>query len=258
MIDPQENITIGNFLYALGLGVGVSKGASAPPAAVNLLQQTSYDKCLGDVMLHFPGATRLFEFKRRSNTDRDKELEKLHLLQIALGGLPRVQAICRRVHLFVETGAGKNAFAFHVRPYLDLQLQDAGETTFTDFINGLVAEATAAADASGNRDANMYIRDYVCTWGATEGKSSTGLLVTVGSSGGVEYAVLDDLADLDVTGARALKHQVDRHAEQERQIAAYIAYLARQQGQQQSHQATQTRGAAEHERKIDLGNGRRM
>ena len=215
VIDPQENITIGNFLYALGLGVGVRKGLDAPTAAVNLLQQTSYDRVLGDVMLMFPGVTRLFEFKRRSNKDRRKELRKLRLLRVALKDMTTMMAVSRQTHLFVETTPDDDEYAFSVRPYLDLEDTTIGATRFDDFVNALVDEATAEVLPDANRLANVYIRDVMSTWGANIDHSSTGVLVSVGSGGKVHYVVLDDLADLETNAKRARELQIQRFQERE-------------------------------------------
>ena len=215
MIDPQENITIGNFLYALGLGIGIRKGLDAPTAAVNLLQQTSYDRVLGDIMLVFPGITRLFEFKRRSNNDRRKELRKLRLLQGALKDMTTMMAVSRQTHLFVETSDDDGPYAFNVRPYLDLEDSNIGTTTFDDFVNALVDEATAEVPPCASRLSNVYIRDVVSTWGSNVDHSATGLLVSVSSGGGVHYVVLDDLADIETTATRARSLQNRRYQQRE-------------------------------------------
>jgi len=213
LIDPQENVTIGNFLYALGLGVGVRKGLDAPAAAVNLLQQTSYDSALGDIMLMFPGVTRLFEFKRRSNKDRRKELRKLRLLRVALQDMTTLMAVSRQTHLFVETSPAEDEYAFNVRPYLDLEDTTVGATRFDDFVNALVDEATAGVPIDINRLANVYIRDVASTWGSNIEHSSTGVLVSIGAGGKVHYVVLDDLADLERNAAQALEQQIRRFEE---------------------------------------------
>ena len=62
MLTPYENIIIGNFLYSLGLAIG--RSPRPVEACINLTQQTPLDQVLGDVMLQFPGAWRLIEFKR--------------------------------------------------------------------------------------------------------------------------------------------------------------------------------------------------
>ena len=249
MIDPQENITIGNFLYALGLGVGVRKGRYAPPAAVNLLQQTSYDRPLGDVMLQFPGVTRLFEFKRRSNSDRTKEFEKHQLLSAALTGMDDMIEVSRDVHLYVETSAAEDEYAFRVCPYLDLVGPPAASGSFSQFVNDLVDIAVAPERPLANRRANVYIRDFVGTWGSGKSHSSTGLLVCVGATGDVHYAVVDDLADLTRTGAQARDLQIQRFLEIQTMHVRMIALqeqlhamtLERQQMQTRLHEQSLTR-----------------
>ncbi|MDP6008078.1 hypothetical protein ACLHT5_11360 [Pseudomonas aeruginosa] len=60
-----ENITIGNFLFALGYAIrDLQQGSkSAAVGSVNLLQQTPADRLLADVLLNFGGVARLLEFK---------------------------------------------------------------------------------------------------------------------------------------------------------------------------------------------------
>lgn len=229
MVDPQENIAIGNFLYGLGLCIGVKAGTGAPYAAVNLLQQTSYDKALGDVMLSFTGATRLLEFKRRRNPA--KERSKHSLICAALQHLPQKCATSRVVHWYVETAPGRGDFVFDACPYLDMRDRSVKRTEFKRFVDELVTEALASVPKIAAHLANEYVRDVVETWGAAGPHSATGLLVSVSGNGGLAYAVVDDLADLGRTGTKCLELQAQRH-------------LAIEQAMHASHVAQQHRQAA--------------
>ena len=66
-----ENVIIGNFLYGLGLDIGIKigldNGTETLPSIINLLQQTPADKELGDMLLEFPGVVRVLEFKNAKN-----------------------------------------------------------------------------------------------------------------------------------------------------------------------------------------------
>lgn len=209
MVDPQENITIGNFLYALGLGVGARAGSAAPVGAVNLLQQTSYDGLLGDVMLTFPGVTRLLEFKRKGN--HKKETTKLDLLREAIKASPHWPTTSRQVHWYVETAPASAEFKFEAKPYLDMFDRDAASLPLKSFVDSLVDEALGSKPAVSDQLVNEYIQDVMLTWRANgDHRSATGLLVTVGGDGGLMYAVLDDLADLGKTRMQCLQLQQQR------------------------------------------------
>lgn len=246
MVDPQENIAIGSFLYGLGLCIGVRAGTGAPYGAVSLLQQTSYDKALGDVMLSFTGATRLLEFKRRRNPA--KERSKHSLICAALQHLPQKRATSRVVHWYVETAPGREGFVFDACPYLDMRDLAVKRTEFKLFVDELVTEALASAPKIANHLANEYVRDVVETWGSAGPHSATGLLVSVSSSGGLAYAVVDDLADLGRTGAKCLELQTQRHLAIEQAMrAAHAAQQYQQAAVTLEHQPVQRHPTFKHE-----------
>ena len=204
MLDPQENITIGNFLYALGLGIGLRSKDEAPPAAVNLLQQTSYDKCLGDVMLQFPGVTRLIEFKRSGNYQ--KERLKHEVLKAGISKIQRHIDTSTSVHWYVETAQGAPEFKFLAKSYLDMFEDRALSTSFDGFVNSLVTEALGGIPKVPEEHVNSYIHDVLLPyWSNGRNHSATGMLVTVGADGGVSFAVLEDLTDLGRTRDAALE-----------------------------------------------------
>lgn len=208
MDDPQENVTIGNFLYSLGLCVGAKMGSSAPPAAVNLLQQTSYDGCLGDVMLTYPSVTRLLEFKRKGN--HSKEARKHRIMRIAIDRTDHL-ATSLGVHWYLETAPAKTDFdfTFSARSYLDMFEQSQAPQSFKEFVDRLVDEATSDERKHSDEEVNAYIHDVMLTWMPEETKdhqrSATGMLISVAPSGGVRYAVLEDIADLGRTRKEILQ-----------------------------------------------------
>ena len=91
-----ENVIIGNFLYTLGLNIGINKELPKY-SSINLLQQTPADKALGDVLLEFPGVVRLIEFKNKKS-DKEKEKTRLKLLEMALSGEDKMIDISRLPH----------------------------------------------------------------------------------------------------------------------------------------------------------------
>jgi hypothetical protein len=59
---PYENQLIGVFIYSLGIVTGKQNIESAD--AINLIQQTPYDKDFGDLLGQWQGKNFLIEFKR--------------------------------------------------------------------------------------------------------------------------------------------------------------------------------------------------
>jgi hypothetical protein len=246
LIDPQENITIGNFLFALGLCIGTRKGIDAPVGTVNLLQQTSYDHPLGDVMLHFPGVTRLIEFKRGNRRHDRKEKTKHGRLCDATRNLSRKAQISREIHWYVQTAStDKEEFIFSARPYLDQHDQTVAALDMTAFVNNLIDQALSPTGTVSTNEANEYISDILLPFGTMKNFSSTGLIVTVSSSGGLMYAVVDDLADLKQTRKQCLGLQLRRYQELENilgHIATHEAALAREAQQRKAPQIDRSHG----------------
>lgn len=203
MINPYENIIIGNFLYSLGRAMGMHPKGAGVEGVVNLLQQTPLDPVLGDVMLHFPAVWRLIEFKR-TGAAMDKEYVKYQMLHAATKRRPRLREACRRLHWYVVSGpqdvlvAGDpKEFAIRVRPYLDLH--DTGGITLEKFIQSIVEEA--CSDPILSTDELDLCLKIIQTFGSLKGLHSSGLLVGVGGSGGLTYVPITDISDLRGTAS---------------------------------------------------------
>ncbi|HHH8880193.1 TPA: hypothetical protein ACP3ZD_006291, partial [Pseudomonas aeruginosa] len=104
-----ENITIGNFLFALGYAIrDLQQGSkSAAVGSVNLLQQTPADRLLADVLLNFGGVARLLEFKAEG-ARLDKEIGKHEGLKQVIED-QGLSEISREVHWYVETKATEDS-----------------------------------------------------------------------------------------------------------------------------------------------------
>lgn len=140
MRDPYENITIGNFIYGLGLTMGRRCKTDSPPVALNLLQQTPADSTLADVLIQFPGAIRLIEFKRKSNNS-PKELLKRERIATELTGRKDLVSISRSIHWYIETEplpAEKNEWLTTICPYLDLGNTDWASPDSPDTFNNMM------------------------------------------------------------------------------------------------------------------------
>lgn len=208
MRDPLENVTIGNFLYALGLSIGSRVGVNAPAGCINLLQQTHLDKCLGDVMVSFPGIFRLIEFKR-FGANLNKELGKLHVLKTALTRQPDLVAVSREVHWYAETAAAQPDFKFKARRYLDLRMRDGFDLDFAGFVNAVVDRALQSEPSYKPALVAEYL-DVVATFAGKRDGTSSGMLVSVGSDGGVRYVVVDNIRDVRLSGAQVLQRAAER------------------------------------------------
>lgn len=203
MINPYENIIIGNFLYSLGRAMGMHPKGAGVDGVVNLLQQTPLDPVLGDVMLHFPAVWRLIEFKR-TGAAMDKEYAKYQMLHAATKREPSLREASRRLHWYVVSGpqdaleAGNpKEFAIRVRPYLDLH--DTGGITLEKFIQGIVEDAYSDPILS-NDELDLCLK-IIKTFGSLKGLQSSGLLVGVGGSGGLTYVPITDISDLRGTAS---------------------------------------------------------
>lgn len=191
-----ENIIIGNFLYALGFSIRARMATGRMPAVINLLQQTPADTLLGDLLLEFPGVTRLIEFKAQHNKS-SKEKARHTKLRTAMIKNPELEAVSRRVHWYLETATSeKEALIARIVPYLDAfpaekqkqeRLETFIETLATDVVSGH-ARDTRAEEAE-------YLRWVRLTQG--DGKiGSGGLLLIADANGALHYAQLLDLSDL--------------------------------------------------------------
>lgn len=118
-MDIFENIIVGNFLYGLGVGMGMHRNvAPADPISVNLLQQTPLDQVFGDVVLGSSRIFRLIEFKRAANTDQ-KELSKWRLISSALDcdASLELRALSRKIHWYIRSDFRKSRADIDVVPY---------------------------------------------------------------------------------------------------------------------------------------------
>ncbi len=197
MLSPYENVIIGNFIYGLGLVMG--RKPRQIDSCVNLLQQTPLDKVLGDVMLQFPGAWRLIEFKR-VGANVKKERVKLATYRGATRRVVGLRDASLRAHWFVETGQhiidefDNSTFQMNVRPYL--KLEEYGGISLEAFADQVAADAYGGPPNRAELD--LYLR-LIKLFGCLDGYETSGLLVGVGSDGGLSYLPLENITDLKKT-----------------------------------------------------------
>jgi len=193
-----ENITIGNFLFTLGYTIRSKQNSTSLTASINLLQQTPADKFLGDVLLDFTGVVRLLEFKAQG-ANMSKERGKHAVLEIAVQARG-LEPISREVHWYVETKATQESLRLRTVPYLDAFPRPREEKvqSLEDLVQSI------ASDVVGQHKpyTAAQIREYLLCVRTANGTSSVGtggLLILAEPTGRLQFAVLDDIQDLNMS-----------------------------------------------------------
>ena len=209
MLDPYENILIGNFLYSLGarsafrcaqLGIDLQ-------GAICLLQQTPLDGEIGDVCIQHPGTIRILEFKREVNRSQ-KEARKLQQLRIALKGREYVnlEPLSRRVHWYVESIEDVPVWRTRARPYLDLAKPSPSDLNIAQLTEQLAGVAVGASQPEfASEDIARYLK-ALATFSGTKGTSSSGIIVAIDSTGQIRWLPLESVRDLRLTLSKQMSN----------------------------------------------------
>lgn len=204
-----ENITIGNFLFALGYALRNAQGNQQLAGSVNLLQQTPADKLLGDVLLKFIGIVRLIEFKAHG-ASVTKERDKYDALKEIIE-LNRLEDISREVHWYIESKATDTTLGLLTIPYLDA----FSERRYTlisrlqDFVQKLAVDITQQSTNFTSIEINDYLL-YVRTMQGSGETGTGGLLLVAEPNGLLRYAVIDDLVDLNMEHRAWVEKKIQR------------------------------------------------
>lgn len=213
-----ENITIGNFLFALGYAIRGEQQDSKCIAAgsVNLLQQTPADQLLGDVLLNFSGVARLLEFKA-AGADLSKERGKHAGLKKIIEDRD-LSDISREVHWYVETKATTDTLGLLTVPYLDAfpKVVQPRAGRLEDLVR-----ATAKAIATQQTNfTGAQINQYLLAIKTLSGKSAsgTGGLLLLAEPGGVlKFAPLEDMLELNMMHREWVTERI-AHTERSHQL----------------------------------------
>lgn len=192
-----ENITIGNFLFALGYSLRDKQPRSQLAGSINLLQQTPADELLGDVLLKFTGVVRLIEFKAQG-ADLKKERGKHVALEAAVKKLG-LEQISRDVHWFVETNATEQTLGLRTLPYLDAfpRLREPMIQRLENFITTLADDIVKQNITYTGAQIKEYLTWVRLTNGT--GEVGTGGLLLVAEPGGkLRFSPLEDMLDLNL------------------------------------------------------------
>ena len=203
MLDPYENILIGNFLYILGAKIGAkcAREGSEIAGSMCLLQQTPADKFVGDVFARYPRAMRIYEFKRQSNRDT-KEAAKLIALQASLQTAykPSLEPLSKAVHWYVVSKKADPTWIVTSRPYLEMKAEaPSRELDLSQLADDLV-RAAFSSDAPEFPEAAIkaYLK-AIATYAGEGTATSSGMMVIIGSDGVVRWLPLQDFRDLQQT-----------------------------------------------------------
>ncbi|MBB1634938.1 hypothetical protein A9975_29285 [Cupriavidus sp. UME77] len=203
-----ENVVIGNVLYGLGYSIGGRLRGHPLPSAVNLLQQTPEDKRLGDVLLNFPGVVRLIEFKAEGNRS-PKERDRHAILTQALQARSDMVEVSRQMHWYIETAPStSHAVLAYVEAYLNAfgpgeRLKTAEALPkFIAKITDCILSGSSPEDARAQRD---YL-DLVSVASGTKATGSGALVLVGSSSGGLGFAALQDIRELNMMHDRWIEH----------------------------------------------------
>lgn len=224
-----ENVVIGNFLYGLGFAVRAHRPSEASAGVVNLLQQTPADKLLGDLLLTFPGAVRLIEFKTEDN-ESSKELARHRILSSAVDGDATMQATSRRVHWYVETATSQtHGVIARIVPYLDaFPRTKTKRDLLSVYIERLARELTTEYSPEQRAEDAQYLAKVRYTQGS--GAVGTGGLIFVADANGMfHYAQLLDIMEL------RLEHRswIQLHEQRREREMSYQRELALQSERKQ-------------------------
>ena len=211
-----ENITIGNFLFALGYALRNTQGNQQLAGSVNLLQQTPADKLLGDVLLKFTGVVRLIEFKAHG-ANVTKERDKHEALSVVIAA-KQLEKISREVHWYVESKATDTSLGLLTIPYLDAFTEKA--YTFTDRLQDFVQNLAQDIARQRTGYTSKEINDYLLYVRSMQGSGATGiggLLLLAEPNGLLRYAAINDLVDLNMDHRHWVEQEIQR-SEMEQQL----------------------------------------
>jgi len=209
-----ENVVIGNYLYGLGIAVGAHLGAKKAsfPSIVSLLQQTPDDTAIGDVLITAPGALRVLEFKREDNADPKEEKRFDRLCKVLTKYPPRMSAVSREVHWYIETKPIKDRFDDRVVPYLEAFPRQKAFTAGSDLAK--FVERTAQSMVGGQpsyteEEAAAYL-GLLASIHKNGRIGSGGLLFKISPNGSIHYAELVSILDLIVEKKILLRQYMEQ------------------------------------------------
>jgi hypothetical protein len=218
--EPYENVFVGNFLYGLGLALGIKLQGKELPSCVSLLQQTPADHMLGDVLANFAGTVLLYEFKRSRGNEK-KERNKAEKLRIILKQSPELHDVSRFVHWYVvsQPATADTEPQIRLGPYIDIGTGAGSESCLLkDYVNNL-AELVVSDDRTtfDTRLVKEYLRTVAALSDSDQGAVG-GMVVAIDGSGAIRYVLVDDIRDLALQHSRHLAQEAQRQQIRQQEI----------------------------------------
>jgi hypothetical protein len=189
-----------------------------------LLQQTPADQVLADVLLAFPGAVRLIEFKRLENTD-NKEKDKHLLLTSAIRkDDENTIKLSKSIHWFIETTSKEQTFVSRIVPYLEAYPRKNCQHSFEGFIETTADDAVYGKVMFSDEELSCYLALVGhCQVSATPNEKPNtiqpgGVLLRIDSRGNLRFGELTDMRQLLLMHREYVREYKELEHQQEQTI----------------------------------------
>ena len=187
-----ENQLIGVFIYSLGIVTGKQNIEFAD--AINLIQQTPYDKDFGDVLAYWQGKNFLIEFKRDEAglKAESKKPKRGRFLRKAVEN--RIMAeISIRCHFIAHAINANKSSQIVFKSYLLYEKPDAPVMEHLNFINKL-KDSNSALGISDSKQFEFYLN---CLRETSEADTMlSGLLVNSSADGKIRFLTFESYHEL--------------------------------------------------------------
>lgn len=193
----------------LGYSIRAKMTCDTQPSMVNLLQQTPADKVLGDVLIEFTGATRLIEFKQKSNNSKKERLKQSIIKRLILGD-SRLEKLSRSVHWFIETHPSDDYLQSTAIPYLDAFSGAQSSLNLWEFIDRTSYEAVKREPQFSSDELKRYLR-LIANASGSDHVGTGGLLLHLDKSGSIKYIEIADMTQMRLSHKEFLKDMEKRY-----------------------------------------------
>lgn len=187
----NQNLAMGNFLYALGAGMARQLAVESPPAVVSFLQQSPSKEDSAKIFLGSPGAMFIVEFP----SSRSALYQHTRHLTISSRLYHRadLRSFSCDMHWCVQTDAA-NGSILRAWPYLRAAHPEVAGT-FESFIQHLVSYSLCRP----NRLLHQQCREYLALLASVPSRSeqsNVSLIGKIGPNGELCLGSLDNFYDL--------------------------------------------------------------
>ncbi|MFZ6009518.1 MAG: hypothetical protein ACOYXT_04155 [Bacteroidota bacterium] len=199
-----ENQLIGVFIYSLGIVTGKQNIKFAD--AINLIQQTPYDKDFGDILAYWQGKNFLIEFKRDEAglKTEAKKPKRGRLLRKAVEN--RVVAeLSIRCHFIAHAINTSKSSQIVFKSYLLFDKPDTPVIEHSSFVNKL-KDPSSALGISDGKQFKIYLN---CLTEASEADTVvSGLLVNASADGKIRFLTFESYHELALRLGLLKQHSI--------------------------------------------------